>query len=83
MGVLQGKGAMPMSIIEYERPVLLTVEQAAEYLTVSERFIRRIRYEGRIPGVKLGKHLRFKKDDLDRFIEEGIKQPRDLDGRLS
>ena len=72
-----------MSLVEYERPILLTVEQAAEYLTVSERFIRRIRYEGRIPGVKLGKHLRFKKDDLDRFIEEGIDGPRDSDGRFS
>src|ERR1035437_10079504 len=59
-----------MSIIEYERPVLLTVEQAAEYLTVSERFIRRIRYEGRIPGGKLGKHLRFK-IDAERFLVSG------------
>jgi hypothetical protein len=41
------------------------------------------RYEGRIPGVKLGKHLRFKKDDLDRFIEDGIENPSDIDGRLS
>ena len=72
-----------MSLVEYERPALLTVEQAAQYLTVSERFIRRIRYEGRIPGVKLGKHLRFKKDDLDRFIEEGIDRPPDSSGRLS
>jgi excisionase family DNA binding protein len=64
-------GATSMSIVEYERPVLLTVEQAAEYLTVSEGFVRRLRYESRIPGVKLGKHLRFEKSDLDRFIEDG------------
>jgi len=71
MGVLQGKGATPMSTVEYERPTLLTVPEAAEYLTVSPRFIRRLRYEGRIPGIKLGKHLRFEKADLDRFIEDG------------
>ena len=66
-----------MSLVEYERPMLLTVEQAAEYLTVSERFIRRIRYENRIPGVKVGKHLRFRKEDLDRFLLEGLETPSD------
>ena len=60
-----------MSIAEYEKPALFTVSEAAEYLTVPERFIRRIRYENRIKGVKIGSHLRFLKEDLDSFIEQG------------
>jgi excisionase family DNA binding protein len=59
---------------------LLTVKQAAEYLTVSERFIRRIRYENRIRCVKLGKHVRFRKEDLDAFIEMGLSDPPSVEG---
>jgi excisionase family DNA binding protein len=72
-----------MALAEYERPILLTVEEAADYLTVSQRFIRRIRYENRIPGVKLGKHLRFRKEDLDRFLLEGLEAPPEGEGGWS
>ena len=48
--------------------MLLTVEQAAERLGPSVRFIRRLRTEGRIPVVKLGKHLRIDSTDLDNYI---------------
>jgi len=68
-----------MSLVDYERPALFTVEEAAEYLSVPVRFVRRIRYENRLPGVKLGKHLRFRKEDLDRYIENGTEGPIELD----
>ena len=48
--------------------MLLTVDQAAERLGTSVRFIRRLRTEGRIPVVKLGKHIRIDSTDLDKFI---------------
>lgn len=48
--------------------MLLTVDQAAERLGTSVRFIRRLRTEGRIPVVKLGKHIRIDSADLDSFI---------------
>jgi len=51
--------------------MLLTVEQAAERLGTSARFIRRLRTEGRIPVVKLGKHVRIDSADLDAFIAAG------------
>jgi excisionase family DNA binding protein len=51
--------------------MLLTVEQAAERLGTSTRFIRRLRTEGRIPVVKLGKHIRIDSTDLDAFIAAG------------
>lgn len=48
--------------------MLLTVDQAAERLGTSVRFIRRLRSEGRIPIVKLGKHIRIDSTDLDHYI---------------
>ena len=52
---------------------LLTVEQAAERLGVTPRFIRRLTSEKRIPYVKLGggSHVRIEEDDLDAFVAAG------------
>jgi excisionase family DNA binding protein len=54
---------------------LLTVDEAAEYLATTPRFIRRLVAEKRIPYVKLGSHLRLDKDDLDDFVESGRVRP--------
>ena len=50
---------------------LLTVAQAAARLGTTDRFIRRLRTERRIPVVKLGKHIRIDSDDLDAYIAAG------------
>ncbi len=50
---------------------LLDVDTAAEYLSVTPRFIRRLVAERRLPFVKLGRHLRFDPSDLDRFVDAG------------
>ena len=51
--------------------MLLTVEQAAERLGTSVRFIRRLRAEHRIAVVKLGKHVRIDSTDLDAYVQAG------------
>jgi excisionase family DNA binding protein len=50
---------------------LLTVEQAAERLGTSVRFVRRLVFERRITYVKLGRHVRIPAGDLDAFITAG------------
>jgi excisionase family DNA binding protein len=50
---------------------LLTVEQAAERLGTSERFVRRLIAERHIAYVKLGRHVRIAARDLDAFIAAG------------
>ena len=50
---------------------LLTVEQAAERLGTSERFVRRLIAERRITFIKLGRHVRINPDDLDVFVSAG------------
>jgi excisionase family DNA binding protein len=47
---------------------LLTVRQVAERLNTSERFVRRLIEERRIPFHKLGRHVRISSLDLDAYI---------------
>jgi excisionase family DNA binding protein len=50
---------------------LLSVEEAAERLGTSVRFVRRLIYERRIAYTKLGHHVRIAPSDLDAFITAG------------
>jgi excisionase family DNA binding protein len=50
---------------------LLTVEQAAERLGTSERFVRRLIAERHIAYVKLGRHVRIAEHDLINFVAIG------------
>jgi excisionase family DNA binding protein len=50
---------------------LLTVEEAAERLGTSVRFVRRLVFERRIAYTKLGHHVRIATSDLDAFITAG------------
>ena len=50
---------------------LLSVEQAAERLGTSPRFVRRLVFQRRIAYVKLGRHVRITARDLDAFIRAG------------
>jgi excisionase family DNA binding protein len=50
---------------------LLTVEEAADRLGTSARFVRRLILERRIAYTKLGRHVRIDPLDLDTFIRAG------------
>jgi excisionase family DNA binding protein len=54
---------------------LLDTSGAAEYLDVSEAFIRRIVVERRVRYYKVGKFVRFRPADLDAFVEAGRTDP--------
>jgi excisionase family DNA binding protein len=56
-------------------PMLLTVEAAAERLSTSPRFIRRLIAERRIEFVKVGRHVRISEDALSDFIDAGRVEP--------
>jgi len=55
--------------------VLLTVEAAAERLSTSSRFIRRLIAERRIEYVKVGRHVRISESALANFIDAGRVEP--------
>jgi excisionase family DNA binding protein len=50
---------------------LLTVEDAADQLGTSVRFVRRLIFERRIAFVKVGRHVRIASADLDAYIRAG------------
>jgi excisionase family DNA binding protein len=50
---------------------LLTVEDAADRLGTSVRFVRRLVFERRIAYTKLGRHVRIAASDLAAFVEAG------------
>jgi excisionase family DNA binding protein len=50
---------------------LLSVEEAAERLGTSVRFLRRLIAERRIAYTKLGRHVRIDPADLEAFIAAG------------
>ncbi len=54
---------------------LLTVEQAAERLNTSPRFVRRLIAERRIEFVKVGRHVRIGESALADFIDAHRVQP--------
>jgi excisionase family DNA binding protein len=50
----------------------LNVDEAAEYLGVRVRFIRRLVNERRITFYKVGRFVRFSPEVLDQFLEDSV-----------
>ncbi len=51
------------------KPTLLDIDGAADYLSVTSRFVRSLVAERRIPFLKVGRFVRFDTDDLDRWLD--------------
>jgi len=49
----------------------LTLEQIAEYLQMSTSSIYKMAQKGKIPAYKVGRQWRFRKEEIDRWIEKG------------
>jgi len=49
---------------------ILTVKELAKYLKMDEHTIYRLARRGILPAVKIGGEWRFKKDLIDRWIEQ-------------
>jgi len=50
---------------------IMTVKQVAKYLQVDEHTIYRLARAGKIPAIKISGQWRFKKDVMDKWINEG------------
>ncbi|MFC4560087.1 helix-turn-helix domain-containing protein [Virgibacillus kekensis] len=48
---------------------IMTIAQVAEYLQLSEMTTYKLVQENKIPGFKIGRHWRVKREDLDELIE--------------
>jgi excisionase family DNA binding protein len=63
-------------------PKVLDVNGAAAYLGLSTGFIRRLIAERRIAHYKLGGRVMLGKADLDSFIAENKREPREYEAWL-
>lgn len=49
-------------------PEVMTIDDLAGYLQVSKSSLYKLAQEGKIPGQKVGKHWRFHKVVIDRWL---------------
>ncbi len=50
-------------------PEVLTIDELSEYLLVSKSSLYKLAQQGKVPGQKVGRHWRFRKDAIDRWLE--------------
>jgi len=49
---------------------ILTIKEVAEYLKLSEKTAYRLASDGKLPGFKVGGSWRFKRGDIEQWIEQ-------------
>lgn len=49
---------------------VLTIEELAVYLKISKSTLYKLTQKGEIPGQKVGKHWRFRRDIIDQWLAE-------------
>jgi excisionase family DNA binding protein len=52
-------------------PEVMTISDLAEYLQVSKSSLYKLVQCGRVPGQKVGKHWRFSRASIDKWLAEG------------
>ena len=60
--------------------MVLTIVELAEYLKIPKSTLYKLAQEGKIPGQKVGRHWRFRREAIDRWLEQG---PMEYDTRSS
>jgi excisionase family DNA binding protein len=53
-----------------KEPDVMTIDEVCQYLRIPKSSLYRLAQEGRIPCQKVGKHWRFRKVALDRWLED-------------
>lgn len=60
---------------------VLTIDELAIYLKIAKSTLYKLAQEGRLPGQKVGKHWRFRKASIDRWLEENDRLDRGEGGK--
>lgn len=53
----------------------MTVEQLSAYLQIAKSTLYKLAQEGKLPGQKVGRHWRFRKDATDQWLDERRGEP--------
>ena len=73
LGNLQPGGDCNLGIAETDGEIL-TLEEVAAFLKVGKRTVYRFAQNGQIPAFKLGGTWRFRRSELERWIDENSNQ---------
>ncbi len=49
---------------------VLTIEELSFYLKISKSTLYKLVREGKVPSQKVGRHWRFRKEAIDRWLDE-------------
>ena len=49
---------------------VLTIEELSVYLKIPKSTLYKLVREGRVPSQKVGRHWRFRKEAIDRWLDE-------------
>ena len=50
-------------------PDVMTIDELAAYLQLSKSTLYKLAQEGKVPGQKVGKHWRFRKETVDLWLQ--------------
>ena len=51
-------------------PEVLTIQETSKYLRIPVSSLYKLAQEGRIPCQKVGRHWRFRREAIERWLEE-------------
>ena len=54
--------------MERHRPHVLDIGELSSYLRISKSTLYKLAQKGKVPGQKVGKHWRFHRDAIDRWL---------------
>ncbi len=57
---------------------IMNIKDVSEYLKIPIATIYKLAQTGKIPAVKVGKHWRFMKKDLDRLFDKKLEDNLDI-----
>jgi excisionase family DNA binding protein len=60
---------------------VLTIDELADYLKIPKSTLYKLAQEGKVPGQKVGRHWRFRKETIDRWLEHDTPAERSRRGK--
>jgi len=57
------------TMMEGDSPIM-TLEEIAKYLKIGKSTLYKMAREGKIPAVKIANQWRFRKEDIDKWLQE-------------
>jgi len=76
MSLPSGKALGEVHFMTATQDSVMTIGDLAVYLKISRSTLYKLAQEGKLPGQKVGRHWRFRKETIDRWLDEERKPRR-------